>query len=36
MIDISAICYYIELQVKRDREQRIIKISQSAYIDKVA
>ena len=35
MVDMGPISYYLGLQIKRDREQRTIKLSQSIYIEKI-
>lgn len=36
MVDMGPISYYLGLKVERDRERRLLKISQPAYIDKIA
>lgn len=35
MIDMGPISFYLGLKVERDREKKMIKLSQPAYIDKV-
>ncbi len=35
MVDMSPISFYLGLQIERNREERSIKLSQFAYIDKV-
>lgn len=35
IVDISLISFYLELKVERDRARRMLKLSQTTYIDKI-
>lgn len=36
MIDIGPICFYLRLKVGRDRQKRLLKLSQPTYIAKIS